>query len=60
MRNHSQIVAGIALAGLLAWPASGGAAPPGPNVIRAVDVADRDGSVEEEIRASRAPSYTVF
>ena len=60
MRNHSQIVAGIALAGLLAWPASGGAAPPGPNVIRAVDVADRDGSVEVEIRASRAPSYTVF
>ena len=60
MRNHSQIVAGIALAGLLAWPASGGAAHPGPNVIRAVDVADRDGSVEVEIRASRAPSYTVF
>jgi type IV pilus assembly protein PilQ len=60
MRNHSQIVAGIALAGLLAWPESGGAAPPGPNVIRAVDVADRDGSVEVEIRATRAPSYTVF
>ena len=60
MRNHSQIVAGIALAGLLAWPLSGGAAPPGPNVIRAVDVADRDGSVEVEIRATRAPSYTVF
>jgi type IV pilus assembly protein PilQ len=60
MRNQSQIVAGIALAGLLAWPGSGSAAPPGPNVIRAVDVADRDGSVEVEIRASRAPSYTVF
>jgi type IV pilus assembly protein PilQ len=60
MRNHSQIVAGIALAGLLAWPVPGGAAPPGPNVIRAVDVADRDGSVEVEIRATRAPSYTVF
>jgi hypothetical protein len=60
MRNHSQIVAGIALAGLLAWPEPGGAAPPGPNVIRAVDVADRDGSVEVEIRATRAPSYTVF
>ena len=60
MRNHSQIVAGIALAGLLAWPESGGAAPPGQNVIRAVDVADRDGSVEVEIRATRAPSYTVF
>jgi len=60
MRNHSQIVAGIALAGLLAWPESGGAAPPGPNVIRAVEVADRDGSVEVEIRATRAPSYTVF
>src|SRR5512137_59145 len=60
MRNHSQIVAGIVLAGLLAWPLSGGAAPPGPNVIRAVEVADRDGSVEVEIRATRAPSYTVF
>jgi len=60
MRNHSQIVAGIALAGLLALPESGGAAPPGPNVIRAVDVADRDGAVEVEIRGTRAPSYTVF
>src|SRR5512137_172554 len=60
MRNHSQIVAGIVLAGLLAWPLSGGAAPPVPNVIRAVDVADGEGGVEVEIRATRAPSYTVF
>ena len=60
MRNHSQIVAGLALAGLLAWPAPGAAGPPVPNVIRAVDVADRDGVVEVEIRATRAPSYTVF
>ena len=60
MRNHSQIVAGLALAGLLAWPAPGAAGPPVPNVIRAVDVADRDGAVEVEIRATRAPSYTVF
>ena len=60
MRNHCQIVAGIALAGLLAWPDPGAAAPPVLNVIRAVDVADRDGTVEVEIRATRAPSYTVF
>jgi type IV pilus assembly protein PilQ len=60
MRNHSQIVAGLALAGLLAWPAPGAAGPPVPNVIRAVEVADRDGGVEVEIRATRAPSYTVF
>ncbi|MGA8892244.1 MAG: AMIN domain-containing protein, partial [Anaeromyxobacteraceae bacterium] len=60
MRNHIQIVAGLALAGLLAWPDPGAAGPPGQNVIRAVDVADRDGAVEVEIRATRAPSYTVF
>ena len=60
MRNHSQIVAGIALAGLLAWPDPGAAGPPVANVVRAVDIADRDGSVEVEIRATRAPSYTVF
>lgn len=60
MRNHSQIVAGIALVGLLAWPGPGAAGPPASNVVRAVDVADRDGSVEVEIRATRAPSYTVF
>ncbi len=60
MRNHSQIVAGLALAGLLALPAPGAAGPPVPNVIRAVDVADRDGGVEVDIRATRAPSYTVF
>ncbi|MEI7745862.1 MAG: AMIN domain-containing protein, partial [Chloroflexota bacterium] len=60
MRNHTQILAGIALAGLLAWPDPGAAGPPAQNVIRSVDVADRDGSVEVEIRASRAPSYTVF
>jgi len=60
MQIHSQIVAGIALAGLLAWPDPGAAAPPVTNVIRTVDVADRDGAVEVEIRATRAPSYTVF
>ena len=60
MRNHSQIVAGLALAGLLVLPAPGAAGPPVPNVIRTVDVVDRDGGVEVEIRATRAPSYTVF
>jgi type IV pilus assembly protein PilQ len=59
MRNHSQTLAGIALAGLLALPAPGRAAA-GPNVIRAVDVVDRDGTVEVDIQATRAPSYTVF
>ncbi len=60
MRNPIQILAGIAVAGLLAWPDPGAAGPPAQNVIRSVDVADRDGSVEVEIRATRAPSYTVF
>src|SRR5512137_1476660 len=60
MRNHTQVVAGFALAGLLAWPAPGAAGTPATNVIRAVDVAERDGSVEVDIRATRAPSYTVF
>ncbi|HET8734816.1 MAG TPA: AMIN domain-containing protein, partial [Anaeromyxobacteraceae bacterium] len=60
MRNHTQIVAGLALAGLLAWPDPGAAGPPAVNAIRAVDVADRDGNVEVDIRASRTPTYTVF
>src|SRR5512137_641231 len=60
MRNHIQTVAGLALAGLLAWPDPGAAGPPAQNAIRAVDVAERDGSVEVDIRATRAPSYTVF
>ncbi len=60
MRNHSQIVAGFALAGLVAWAGPGVAAPPVPNVIRSVDVAERDGAVEVDIRATRAPSYNVF
>ncbi|HTP52601.1 MAG TPA: type IV pilus secretin PilQ [Anaeromyxobacteraceae bacterium] len=62
MRNHSQI-AGLALFGLLAATAPPGpawAAPSSPNVIRAVDVSDRDGAVELDIHGSRAPSYTVF
>ncbi|HZZ85688.1 MAG TPA: type IV pilus secretin PilQ [Anaeromyxobacteraceae bacterium] len=31
-----------------------------PNAIRAIDVADRAGAVEIDIRGTRAPSYTVF
>ena len=60
MRNHSQIVAGIALAGLLALPAPGAAAPPSPTSSAPWTSPTATARVEVEIRATRAPSYTVF
>jgi type IV pilus assembly protein PilQ len=57
MRTHLKPLSGIVLWGALAaaTPALGD-----PNVIRGIDVADRDGAVELSIRGTRAPSYTVF
>ncbi len=69
MDTNIQKLARHALPGLLAagaLAASGiglarAAAPAAaPNAIRAIDVADRTGAVELDIRGSRAPSYTVF
>jgi len=63
MRNHSRILASLALSGLLAVAAAPRPAPAAqssPNVIRGIEVTDRDGAVELDIRGSRAPSYTVF
>jgi type IV pilus assembly protein PilQ len=57
MRTHIKPLAGLVLWGALA-AASAGAAE--PNVIRAIDVAERDGGVELAIQGTRAPSYTVF
>jgi type IV pilus assembly protein PilQ len=56
MRTHLKPLAGIVLWGALA------AAPARaePNVIRAIDVAEREGAVELSIQGNRAPSYTVF
>jgi len=55
---------GLLVAGALAASGIGlarAAAPAAaPNAIRAIDVADRAGAVELDIRGSRAPSYTVF
>jgi type IV pilus assembly protein PilQ len=51
------------LAGLVLWGALALSAPPraaDPNVIRAIDVAERDGAVELAIQGTRPPSYTVF
>ncbi len=58
MRNHRKPLAGVVLWGVLAVAARTGAAE--PNVIRAIDVAERAGAVELAIRGTRAPSYTVF
>jgi type IV pilus assembly protein PilQ len=69
MDTNIQKLARHALPGLLAaaaLAASGiglarAAAPAAtPNAIRGIDVAERSGAVELEIRGSRAPSYTVF
>ncbi len=51
------------LAGLAMWCAlavAGPARAADPNVIKAVDVAERDGAVELAIQGSRTPAYTVF
>src|SRR5512133_1938317 len=58
MRTHLKPLAGIVLWGALALPAPPRAAE--PNVIRAIDVAERDGGVELAIQGTRPPSYTVF
>ncbi len=58
MRNHRTPLAGAVLWGVLAVAARAGAAE--PNVIRAIDVAEREGAVELAIEGTRAPSYTVF
>jgi type IV pilus assembly protein PilQ len=55
--THLKLLSGIVLWGAVA------AAPvraADPNVIRAIDVAERDGGVELAIQGTRAPSYTVF
>ena len=57
MRTNLKPIAGIVLWGALAVSAPGAAEP---NVIRAIDVAEREGAVELSIQGTRAPSYTVF
>ncbi len=58
MKTHSRRIAATVLWGTLAVAVRSGAAE--PNVVRAIDVTDRDGAVELSIEASRPPSYTVF
>ena len=58
-RQVRRLLAGLLAAGVLA-PAGARAAAPAPNVIRGIDVSERGGAVELDIRGSRAPSYTVF
>jgi type IV pilus assembly protein PilQ len=58
MRTHPKPVAGLLLWGALAVLSRASAAD--PNVIRAIDVSERDGGVELAIQGTRAPSYTVF
>src|SRR5512141_3232232 len=58
MRTHLKPVAGIVLWAALAIAQGPRAAE--PNVIRAIDVAEKDGGVALAIQGSRAPSYTVF
>ena len=58
-RQARRLLAGLLAAGVLA-PAGAGAVAPAPNVIRGIDVSERGGAVELDIRGSRAPSYTVF
>ncbi len=58
MRTHVKRLAGIVLWGVLAVSAPPRAAE--PNVIRAIDVAEKDGAIELAIQGTRAPSYTVF
>src|SRR5512145_1201278 len=56
MRTHLKPLAAIVLWGAVA--ASPRASE--PNVIRAIDVAEKGGAVELAIEGTRAPSYTVF
>jgi type IV pilus assembly protein PilQ len=58
MRTKLKPLAGIVLSGALAVSAPSRAAE--TNVIRAIDVAEKDGAVELAIQGTRAPSYTVF
>jgi type IV pilus assembly protein PilQ len=58
MRTHLKPVAGIVVWAALAIGQAPRAAE--ANVIRAIDVAEKDGGVEVAIQGSRAPSYTVF
>ncbi|HSB18809.1 MAG TPA: type IV pilus secretin PilQ [Anaeromyxobacteraceae bacterium] len=61
MKTPKHILAGMALAGLLAVPARSAEPPrPAPNQIRAIDVSDGEAALELAIRGSRPPSYTVF
>jgi len=51
------------LAGLLLWGALAGAGrarPAEANVIRSVDVAEKDGALELSVQGSQPPSYSVF
>jgi murein DD-endopeptidase MepM/ murein hydrolase activator NlpD len=58
MRTHPKPFAGLVLWGALAVLSPTVAAE--PNVIRGIDVAEKDGGVELAIQGTRAPSYTVF
>jgi type IV pilus assembly protein PilQ len=58
-RHARRFLAGLLVAGALA-PSGGRAVAPAPNVISGIDVSERGGAVELDIRGSRAPSYTVF
>jgi type IV pilus assembly protein PilQ len=60
MKTRPQILAGAALAGLLAASASGADPPRPANEIRAIDVSGGPGAAEILIRGTRPPSYTVF
>ncbi len=59
MRTHVKPLAGIVLWGVLAVVSAPSRAAE-PNVIRAIDVAEKDGAIELAIQGTRAPSYTVF
>lgn len=48
------------IVGLLLWGALSAASAAEPNVIRGIEVGQREGALELEIRGSRAPSYSVF
>jgi type IV pilus assembly protein PilQ len=58
MRTHPKPLAGVVLWGALAILARTSAAE--PNVVRAIEVAERGDEVELAIHGSREPSYTVF
>ena len=58
MKSRSTVLLVVLLAGALLRSSPALAAD--ANVIRGVDVAQRDGAVELVIRGSRAPSYSVF